>query len=58
MTRMGKAALDHLNGSADFVPGMALGGDPARPPPCVRFPRPRPSVGGLGYGGNALLGKK
>jgi phosphoenolpyruvate carboxykinase (GTP) len=60
MTRMGKAALDQLGTSADFVPGLHSLGDlsPERRY-IVHFPEERAiwSVGS-GYGGNALLGKK
>jgi phosphoenolpyruvate carboxykinase (GTP) len=60
MTRMGKAALDQLGGSEDFVPGLHSLGDlsPDRRF-IVHFPEERAiwSVGS-GYGGNALLGKK
>jgi phosphoenolpyruvate carboxykinase (GTP) len=60
MTRMGRAALDQLGGSEDFVPGLHSTGDlsPDRRF-IVHFPEERLiwSVGS-GYGGNALLGKK
>jgi phosphoenolpyruvate carboxykinase (GTP) len=60
MSRMGKAALDRLGGSADFVPGLhSLGDlDPTRRF-IMHFPEEKLiwSVGS-GYGGNALLGKK
>ncbi len=60
MTRMGKAALDQLGGSRDFVPGLHSIGDlsPERRY-ILHFPDERLiwSVGS-GYGGNALLGKK
>jgi len=60
MTRMGKAALDQLGGSDEFVPGLHSLGDlsPDRRF-IVHFPEERLiwSVGS-GYGGNALLGKK
>ena len=60
MTRMGKAALDQLGSSDDFVPGLHSLGDlsPDRRF-IVHFPEERTiwSVGS-GYGGNALLGKK
>jgi len=60
MTRMGKAALDQLGTSDDFVPGVHSTGDlsPERRF-IVHFPESRTiwSVGS-GYGGNALLGKK
>jgi phosphoenolpyruvate carboxykinase (GTP) len=60
MTRMGRAALDQLGSSDDFVPGLHSLGDlsPDRRF-IVHFPEQRAiwSVGS-GYGGNALLGKK
>jgi phosphoenolpyruvate carboxykinase (GTP) len=60
MTRMGKAALEQLGDSEDFVPGLHSLGDlsPDRRF-IVHFPEERAiwSVGS-GYGGNALLGKK
>ncbi|MCU0242001.1 MAG: phosphoenolpyruvate carboxykinase (GTP) [Vicinamibacteria bacterium] len=60
VTRMGRAALERLGGSADFVPGLHSTGDlsPDRRF-IVHFPEERLiwSVGS-GYGGNALLGKK
>jgi phosphoenolpyruvate carboxykinase (GTP) len=60
MTRMGKAALDQLGESGEFVPGLHSTGDlsPDRRF-IVHFPEERLiwSVGS-GYGGNALLGKK
>jgi phosphoenolpyruvate carboxykinase (GTP) len=60
MTRMGKAALDQLGTSDDFVPGLHSVGDlsPDRRY-ILHFPEERLiwSVGS-GYGGNALLGKK
>jgi len=60
MTRMGKAALEHLGSSEEFVPGLHSVGDlsPERRF-VVHFPEERLiwSVGS-GYGGNALLGKK
>ncbi len=60
MTRMGKAALDRLGNSADFVPGLHSLGDlsPERRF-ILHFPEEKLiwSVGS-GYGGNALLGKK
>jgi len=60
MTRMGRAALDQLGASSDFVPGLHSLGDlsPDRRF-IVHFPEERAiwSVGS-GYGGNALLGKK
>jgi phosphoenolpyruvate carboxykinase (GTP) len=60
MTRMGKAALDQLGSSEDFVPGLHSTGDLS---PDRRYIMHLPeeqtiwSVGS-GYGGNALLGKK
>ena len=60
MTRMGRAALDQLGSSEEFVPGLHSLGDlsPERRF-IVHFPEERSiwSVGS-GYGGNALLGKK
>ncbi len=60
MSRMGKAALDRLGSSADFVPGLhSLGDlDPKRRF-ITHFPEEKLiwSIGS-GYGGNALLGKK
>jgi phosphoenolpyruvate carboxykinase (GTP) len=60
MSRMGKAAMDRLGASSDFVPGLhSLGDlDPMRRY-IAHFPQERLiwSVGS-GYGGNALLGKK
>jgi phosphoenolpyruvate carboxykinase (GTP) len=60
MTRMGRAALDQLGSSEEFVPGLHALGDlsPDRRF-IVHFPEERLiwSVGS-GYGGNALLGKK
>jgi phosphoenolpyruvate carboxykinase (GTP) len=60
MSRMGRAALDRLGNSADFVPGLhSLGDlDPSRRF-IMHFPEEKLiwSVGS-GYGGNALLGKK
>ena len=60
MTRMGRAALEQLGASEDFVPGLHSLGDlsPERRF-IVHFPQERAiwSVGS-GYGGNALLGKK
>jgi phosphoenolpyruvate carboxykinase (GTP) len=60
MSRMGKAALDRLGSSADFVPGLHSLGDlnPDRRF-IMHFPEEKLiwSVGS-GYGGNALLGKK
>jgi phosphoenolpyruvate carboxykinase (GTP) len=60
MSRMGKAALDRLGSSDDFVPGLhSLGDlDPKRRF-ILHFPEEKLiwSIGS-GYGGNALLGKK
>jgi phosphoenolpyruvate carboxykinase (GTP) len=60
MSRMGKAALDRLGNSNDFVPGLHSLGDlnPNRRY-IAHFPEEKLiwSVGS-GYGGNALLGKK
>jgi phosphoenolpyruvate carboxykinase (GTP) len=60
MTRMGRAALDQLGRSEEFVPGLHSLGDlsPDRRF-IVHFPEDRLiwSIGS-GYGGNALLGKK
>jgi phosphoenolpyruvate carboxykinase (GTP) len=60
MTRMGKAALDRLGSSADFVPGLhSLGDLNPKKRFIAHFPEEKLiwSVGS-GYGGNALLGKK
>jgi phosphoenolpyruvate carboxykinase (GTP) len=60
MTRMGKAALDQLGDSADFVKGLHSLGDLSPDRRFIlHFPKAREiwSVGS-GYGGNALLGKK
>jgi phosphoenolpyruvate carboxykinase (GTP) len=60
MSRMGKAALDRLGNSDDFVPGLHSLGDlnPDRRF-ILHFPEEKLiwSIGS-GYGGNALLGKK
>jgi phosphoenolpyruvate carboxykinase (GTP) len=60
MSRMGKAALERIGNTDNFVPGLhALAGvDPARRY-ILHFPEEKLiwSVGS-GYGGNALLGKK
>jgi phosphoenolpyruvate carboxykinase (GTP) len=60
MSRIGKAALDRLGDSSDFVPGLhSLGDlDPKRRF-ILHFPEEKLiwSIGS-GYGGNALLGKK
>ena len=60
MTRMGKAAMDHLGESEDFVKGLHSKADlnPDRRFIC-HFPEDNAiwSVGS-GYGGNVLLGKK
>jgi phosphoenolpyruvate carboxykinase (GTP) len=60
MTRMGKAALDQLGGSSDFVRGFHSLGDLSPDRRFIlHFPEEQTiwSVGS-GYGGNALLGKK
>jgi phosphoenolpyruvate carboxykinase (GTP) len=60
MTRMGRAALEQLAQSDDFVPGLHSIGelDPERRYIC-HFPEERLIWSyGSGYGGNALLGKK
>ncbi|MGH7149688.1 MAG: phosphoenolpyruvate carboxykinase (GTP), partial [Planctomycetota bacterium] len=60
MTRMGKAALDQLGDSTDFVKGLHSLGDLSPDRRFIlHFPKDREiwSVGS-GYGGNALLGKK
>jgi phosphoenolpyruvate carboxykinase (GTP) len=60
MARIGKAVLDRLGRSADFVPGLHSLGDlnPERRY-ILHFPEEKLiwSIGS-GYGGNALLGKK
>jgi phosphoenolpyruvate carboxykinase (GTP) len=60
MARVGKAALDRIGGSSDFVPGLHSLGDLS---PDRRFIMHFPEEKliwsiGSGYGGNALLGKK
>lgn len=60
MSRMGKAALDRLGNSSDFVPGLhSLGDLDPQKRFILHFPEEKLiwSVGS-GYGGNALLGKK
>src|SRR6201987_4947959 len=60
MSRIGKAALDRLGSSSDFVPGLHSLGD-LNPDRLfvLHFPEEKLiwSIGS-GYGGNALLGKK
>ncbi|HKV03846.1 MAG TPA: phosphoenolpyruvate carboxykinase (GTP) [Candidatus Acidoferrales bacterium] len=60
MSRMGKAALERLGNSSDFVPGLhSLGDLSVERRFVLHFPEEKLiwSVGS-GYGGNALLGKK
>jgi len=60
MTRMGKAAYDHLGSGDDFNRGThsVLDCDPERRYIC-HFPETNEIISvGSGYGGNALLGKK
>ena len=60
MTRMGKAAYDHLGSGDDFNRGThsVLDCDPERRYIC-HFPESNEIISvGSGYGGNALLGKK
>lgn len=60
MTRMGRAALDRLGASEDFVKGQHSLGDLSPDRRFIlHFPEERDiwSIGS-GYGGNALLGKK
>ncbi|MGC1291269.1 MAG: phosphoenolpyruvate carboxykinase (GTP), partial [Candidatus Acidiferrales bacterium] len=60
MSRMGKAAMDRLGSSDDFVPGLhSLGDMDPQHRMILHFPEEKLiwSVGS-GYGGNALLGKK
>ena len=60
MARVGKAALDRVGNSNDFVPGLHSTGDldPAKRY-ILHFPEEKLIWSfGSGYGGNALLGKK